>query len=97
MAGTPRNAKSLYCPPATPEFQRRWGSFALDAKDVARFRRALEQDTGGPAVESDAEITQMAYDTILALAVLSHVARAAGKVLIEPPATLMARSEIQPR
>ena len=97
MAGTTRNAKSLYCPPATPEFPRRWGSFALDAKDVAVFRRALEQHAGGPAAESDAEITQMAYNTILALAVLSHAARAAGKVLVEPPATPMAGSEIQPR
>ncbi len=70
----------------TPEFQQRWGNFALGPEDVARFRHALEQDTGGPAPESDAEIMQMAYDTILALAVLSETARANGRVLAEPPA-----------
>ena len=52
-----------------------WASFDLTDKDLARFRSVLAEDLGESVKFADAEIRQMAYDTIHALAVLRELAR----------------------
>ncbi len=51
-----------------------WGDFKLSETDIAGFRRALDADVGEKAAATDAEIQQMAHDTIHALAVLRQLA-----------------------
>lgn len=65
-AGTTRPQRTLYQP---------WGAFMLTSDDVQNFRLALEQDLGDPVLETDDEVRQMAFDTILALRALMKVAR----------------------
>lgn len=65
-ASSKSQANKLYQP---------WGAFMLTQEDVQKFRLALEQDLGDPVLETDDEVRQMAFDTILALRALMKVAR----------------------
>lgn len=69
-SGAPAAERQL----AGTAIETRWGSFELSDDDVRELRAALEEDLGRVVVESDDEIRQMAYDTILALDLLARIA-----------------------